>query len=132
MFSVPGLAVAVFAVALALTVGDADEALAGKKKGGCPSGSQKFVKVCIETQSRSLGQPFDNASADCADEAGRLPTGAELDAFRQQDGILLGEGQRVEWTGDIFGEEQRSLAIADDGTEAIVDQSTGLPYRCVK
>ena len=122
--SVLGLAAAVLVVALALSSGYADKALS---RSTCPSGAQKFVRVCIEKEARSEAD-FRTASADCADERRRLPTGAELDAFRQQDGIVLSGN---EWTGDII-DQTTTLVMNDQGTYNPGLHSVSLPFRCVK
>ena len=60
---------------------------------GCPSGTTLFGGACIETAPRpATNTTFRNASSDCADEGRRLPTAAELEAFRQQSDITLGSG----------------------------------------
>ena len=123
-FSVLSLAAAVLVVALALSSGYADKALG---KSTCPSGTQKFTHVCIEKTARQADD-FKFASADCADERRRLPTGAELDSFRQQPGVVLGI---QEWTGDIFDGDQ-TLAMTDAGVYANVSQINNSLYRCVK
>jgi hypothetical protein len=119
------LAAAVFVVALALSSGYADKALG---KSTCPSGTQKFIHVCIEKTARQADD-FQFASADCADERRRLPTGAELDSFRQQPGVEL--AFVLEWTGDIFDGDQ-TLAMTDAGVYANLSQGSNSPYRCVK
>ncbi len=127
--TVLGIAALALAAMLVMTLGDADKALAGRST--CPAGTQKFVRVCIDKEPRPEAN-FDDASKDCADERRRLPTGAELEAFRQQPGIVLGEIPGIfEWTGNIFDEDQ-TLAITDPGAYANQAQSATEPYRCVK
>lgn len=65
--------------------------------------------------------------------AKRLPTGAELDAFRPQPGVTLGGVPgTLEWTGDIF-DDDRARALTDPGLRGNQDQSaTNTRYRCVR
>jgi hypothetical protein len=139
VLGVLGLAVAVLIVALALTSGYADKAIG---RSTCPSGTQKFVQVCIEKEARTeqAGQQFLAASATCAALGRRLPTGAELDGFRQQPGVDITPTPTFgyEWTGDILS-SSTSLAMLDE--EALVPDgryylepadTSSQPFRCVK
>lgn len=120
-------------VAAVLTIGmlasrGLDDA-AARKRGGCPNGTQAFTHVCIETGSRATNQGFDDAAATCAALKRRLPTSAELDAFRQQDGVTLGG---AEFTSD-FLDGASVLGIDDNGERAIIGTSPGpnVVFRCV-
>lgn len=128
-FSVLGLAAAVLVVALALTSGYTDKAIG---KSTCPSGTQKFARVCIAKKPRPAAN-FANASADCADEARRLPTSAELDSFRQQPGVTLGDSSVSEWSSD-FLDPTSVLVVSEEanGSYFAHPRTNSLPYRCVK
>jgi hypothetical protein len=126
-FSVLGLAAAVLIVALALTSGYADKALGGST---CPSGTQKFMRMCIDKSVRAGNKTFYDASATCAALGRRLPTGAELDSFRQQSGVNISTTV-YEWTGDILS-SSTSLAMLDDGRYSVLSHSLFLPFRCVR
>ncbi len=126
-----GLAAAALVVGLALTSGYAEQALG---RSSCPSGTQKFTHVCIE---KSL--PFGGTSANfsvatqsCAVRGRRLPTSAELNAFRQQEGIEIGIGPlQGEWTSD-FTSASNAIIINDDGDYTESSINTPHLYRCVK
>jgi hypothetical protein len=104
----------------------------------CPTGTTLFVRVCIETELRQHAT-FDDASSACAAEARRLPTGAELEAFRQQEGIAVGGGPgSFEWTGEIIRhldstEPPETLVMSDDGQyhRGSHHPTVTLPFRCV-
>jgi hypothetical protein len=121
-------------VAVLLTIGmlasrGPDDA-AARKHGGCPNGTQAFTHVCIETSSRATNQGFDDAVATCAALKRRLPTSAELDAFRQQDGITLGG---AEFTSDFLDDTAHVLGIDDNGGRALIQTAPDINvvFRCV-
>ena len=125
--AVPGFSLASSLLLLVLVgSGAVDEA---RGAAGCPSGTRKFVRVCIDRDARPR-ETFRDASATCAAIARRLPTGAELEAFRQQDDIALFE---YEWTGDII-DETTALVMNDTGQydQGAIHESVPLPFRCVK
>jgi hypothetical protein len=124
MLSALPLAVAVLVVGLAFTVWDAEKVRA---RSTCPSGTQKFAHVCIEKTARSAAI-FSDASATCAAARRRLPTSAELDAFRQQSGVTLANPS--EWTSN-FTSSTQVLAITDAGTYLELTLPTLDPFRCV-
>jgi hypothetical protein len=97
------------------------------KKSSCPSGTQKFVHVCIEKSARA-DATFSAASAACAADKRRLPTSAELDAFRQQPGVTL--ASPAEWSSD-FNSAVSALGISDGGNYADFALTAPLPFRCV-
>ena len=100
---------------------------AARKRGGCPNGTQAFTHVCIETNARLANGGYQDAVATCAALKRRLPTSAELDAFRLQDGITLN------------GPELSSDFLAIDSVDSITDDghyiAAGLggvqAFRCV-
>jgi hypothetical protein len=110
----------------------------------CPSGTQAFGGGCIETGVQQTLASFANASSTCASLSRRLPTGAELEAFRQQAGINLGgHGSPYEWTGDIIrhhhtleedGYEPETLVMDDAGTyhRGSHHPTVTLAFRCVQ
>jgi hypothetical protein len=109
-----------------------EDADAAKKK-GCPTGTQKFTNVCIETADRGVGT-FGEASADCAADRRRLPSTAELESFRQQPGVTIGQSDTLEgfeWTGNIVSPNV-ALVLKDDGTNTTSGYSANEAYRCVK
>jgi hypothetical protein len=97
------------------------------KKSSCPAGAQKFVHMCIEKTDRQP-EPFVQASEACAADQRRLPTSAELDAFRQQPGITLASPD--EWTSD-FTSAASALGISDAGNYVDNALPNSLPFRCV-
>lgn len=102
---------------------------------GCPSGSQLFGGVCIGTTNRpgnTVSVDFQDASSTCAQEGGRLPTAAELEGFRQQPGITLGEGAIVEWSAD-FLDTSNVLTVSDSGVYGASSTVGGAfrQFRCV-
>ncbi len=108
---------------------DADAA----KKRGCPTGTQKFTNVCIETADRGVAT-FGDASADCAADRRRLPSTAELESFRQQPGVTIGQSDTLEGfekTGDIVSPNV-AIILKDDGTNTASGYTAIDAYRCVK
>jgi hypothetical protein len=99
-----------------------------------PSGTKKFAHVCIENGPARTEDTFANASDTCAAAKRRLPTFAELDAFRQQPGITIGStsGNRTfpEWTSE-FTDLSTSIVLLDNGNTAAANQTTLEPFRCV-
>lgn len=96
-------------------------------KSSCPSNTEKFVHVCIEKTARAAAK-FSDASTTCAAVKRRLPTSAELDAFRQQPGVTLADP--AEWSSD-FNSAGSTLGINKDGNYAAFALSASLPFRCV-
>ncbi|HEU0114947.1 MAG TPA: hypothetical protein VFQ80_09725 [Thermomicrobiales bacterium] len=97
------------------------------RKSSCPSGTQKFVHVCIEKTARPPAA-FADASAACAAEKRRLPTSAELDGFRQQSGVTL--ASPAEWSSD-FTSATSATVMSDAGAFGNNALTTATPFRCV-
>lgn len=95
----------------------------------CPPGTMPFTGACVEVAERPTPQRIGDASDDCADEGGRLPTSAELAAFREQPGITLPNG---EWSFDMGDHDPvfRFLVFTENGNgiESAFDE---IHYRCV-
>src|SRR5688500_10843459 len=68
--------------------------------GTCPSGTTFFASVgCVEDAMRPAAR-YGNASTACGGIGRRMLTTAELDAYRQQPGVTIGEEPNLrEWTG---------------------------------
>jgi hypothetical protein len=124
------LAVAALGVTVIVALGLGDTTLA--RRSNCPGGTQKFVNVCIETDDRGVGT-FVEASTACAADRRRLPTAAELESFRQQPGITIGESdsEGYEWTGDLSG-SNTSILVNDQGGSIVSGYSSVDSFRCVK
>ena len=120
-------AVAVLMVAVALMAIDTNRVRA---KSTCPSGTKKFAHVCIETTAR-VANTFTNASSTCASAQRRLPTSAELDAYRQQSGVSIGEGVNPEWTSDFLSPTSL-LVLYDDGDRTEHSVALSDMFRCVR
>jgi hypothetical protein len=86
---------------------------AAARRSSCPAGTQKFVHVCIEKAERDSVH-FAAATAACVAVKRRLPTTAELNAFRQLDGITLSGS---EWTGTIVS-QSTAIIMNDAGQYA--------------
>jgi hypothetical protein len=117
----------------------------------CPTGTQSLGGACIETTMRGTdpgteqnpGRPprLAEASSTCAGiDGGRLPTGAELESFRQKPGVTIGmprfeDGGGGEWTGDVIvGEETGTpgaMTIDDNGTYENSSSNSLHTFRCV-
>jgi hypothetical protein len=106
-------------------------ALATPTSVGCPAGTTMFVGVCIEDQPRTAASQRD-ATRDCADEQRRLPSGGELQAFREFDGVTLAGGG--EWTDDLGDVTYASsfvyLVVTETGN-GIAEAFDAHAYRCV-
>ncbi len=96
----------------------------------CPAGTVRFVGVCIETTSRSA-DIFTDATRDCADEARRLPSGAELKGFGMQPGITLNGFEWADDLGDTTSSSVFVYVVAGELGDAVQEASTPMPYRCV-
>lgn len=106
-------------------------ALATPTSVGCPADTTMFVGVCIEDQSRAAASQPD-AISDCADEQRRLPSGGELQGFRELDGITIAAGG--EWTDDLGDVNHASsfvyLVVTQNGN-FIAEAFDDYAYRCV-
>jgi hypothetical protein len=90
-----------------------------------------FTGVCIETTARTPAI-HSEATRSCAADGRRLPSGGELQGFRDVPGITL--ATTGEWTDDLGDINARSsfvyLAVTDTGN-GILEASTPAAYRCV-
>lgn len=95
----------------------------------CPAGTVPFTGVCIEAEERPTAREIGDASDDCADEGGRLPTSAELRAFAEQPGIVI---PNDEWSSDMGDHEGifRFLVFNDTGN-GLAEAFDPVHYRCV-
>lgn len=95
----------------------------------CPPGTIPFTGACFETAERPDPKGIQDATADCADEGGRLPSSAELNAFARQPGIDFPNG---EWSSDMGDHEGtfRFLVFTDPGN-GLEDAFEPVHYRCV-
>ena len=97
----------------------------------CPTGTTRFVSVCIENTSRT---PADWGAANntCAAAQRRLPSAGELNGFRRQPGVTIATAG--EWTDDLGDVTLKSsfvfFAITQNGNFVREAFTTG-PYRCV-
>lgn len=96
-----------------------------------PADTTMFVGVCIEDQARTADSHRD-ATRDCADEQRRLPSGGELQGFRELDGITLAAGG--EWTDDLGDVTLSSvfvyLVVTQNGN-GVAEATRDIAYRCV-
>jgi hypothetical protein len=97
------------------------------RKSSCSKGTDKFVHVCIEKTARGAAK-FKDASTACATEKRRLPTSAELDAFRQQPDITLAD--EGEWVSDLTSDTS-AIVMVDAGGFANASLVNTVPFRCV-
>lgn len=97
----------------------------------CPTGTTRFVSVCIENTSRPAAT-WGDASDDCADEQRRLPSSGEISAFRRQPGITIASGS--EWSADLgditYASTFAMWAFSQNGNGVRTYFVAG-PYRCV-
>lgn len=70
---------------LALALGPAATA---NLRDRCPTGTQPYAGVCIETDNRA-STTWPLAARECGDAGGRLPGLEEMEGFRQRPGITL-------------------------------------------
>jgi hypothetical protein len=95
----------------------------------CPTGTTRFVSVCIENTPRGPKR-HSAAGRDCADERRRLPSSAELAAFREQPGVTIG----TEWSSDLGDVTYKSsfvyLAFTQTGN-GVEEAFKPFAYRCV-
>ena len=97
--------------------------------GRCATGMSFFEGVCIETAARP-NQNFNDARTTCNSLGRTLPTLSELDGFRMQPSITLGDS---EWVTDFTWnmDHQTVIAIADNGAISQASPSFLEPFRCV-
>lgn len=96
----------------------------------CPSGSTLFIGVCMGQQSRAPGA-HGEATRDCADEAGRLPSEGEMRSYRDQPGVTVSSFEWTDELGDTNSASTFLYAVAGEGGSAVAEASRPLPYRCV-
>ncbi len=97
----------------------------------CPDGTILFVGVCIENTARPPAN-HSEASADCAADGRRLPSGGELEAFRMLSGITLATGG--EWTddlGDVTLFPGFAYLVVTQAGNGVRDFLDSVAYRCV-
>lgn len=96
----------------------------------CPSGTTRFVSVCIERTARAP-KTWSNASNDCAGQQRRLPSSGELAAFIKQPGVAIAAS---EWTADLGDITYKPtfvfFAFSPTGN-GVVEAFTPTAYRCV-
>jgi hypothetical protein len=98
--------------------------------GTCPSGTTFFASVgCVEDAMRPAAQ-YGNATTACGGIGRRMLTTAELDAYRQQPGVTIGEEPNLrEWTGTTLA--STAITISDGGGAAETSFTTATPFRCM-
>jgi hypothetical protein len=100
-------------------------------KASCPAGTQSLSGACIDNAVRGTDDLL-AASSTCAGFGLRLPTSAELDAFRQRPNVTIGSGGSAEWSGSIVvNVGTGALAMTDAGVYSEPDRIQNLPFRCV-
>lgn len=97
----------------------------------CPSGTTRFVSVCIETTSRAPATVGD-ASNVCGNLQRRLPSAGELSAFARVPGTTIATAG--EWTFDVaditYASTFAYFAVTQNGNGVRTAFVPG-PYRCV-
>jgi hypothetical protein len=97
----------------------------------CRPGTTRFVGVCIENGARTP-EDHGEATETCAAVGGRLPSGGELQGFREVPGILLATDG--EWTDDLGDVTVFSpfayLAVTQTGN-GVVAATEDFAFRCV-
>jgi len=97
----------------------------------CPADTTLFTGVCIENTART---PADHSTATrtCAAVGRRLPSGGELQGFRDIPGITL--TTNGEWTDDLGDITAKPsfvyLAVTDNGN-GVLEANVPTAYRCV-
>ncbi len=96
----------------------------------CPTGTLFHEGVCIERNSRGSAA-YDNASTDCLNEGGRLPTVAELQTFRNRSGQDFGISELTSEKelddADLFV----WIVQSENGATVLTPLAALWPYRCV-
>jgi hypothetical protein len=117
----------------ASTAGDAEtlDGLTSKQlQVTCPVDTDLFGGMCWDLNVRPADGWID-ASKDCGDEGGRLPSLSELIAY------VLQPGEQVEeqnWTGDVIDVSagKETVLTSDEGlTSSAGSSPTNLDYRCL-
>jgi hypothetical protein len=100
------------------------------KSATCPSDTTFFAAVgCVEDAMRPAAQ-FGNAITTCGGIGRRLLTTAELNSYRQQPGVTIGEDPNFrEWTGTTLANS--AITISDGGSSAETPFVTATPFRCM-
>lgn len=71
------------------------------------------------------------ATRDCADEAGRLPSEGEMRSYRDQPGVTVSDFEWTDDLGDITFSSTFVYAVAGEGGSAVQEALDPMPYRCV-
>jgi hypothetical protein len=102
--------------------------------GSCPNDTTFFAGAgCVENTVRAEAT-WISASTTCASVGRRMLTIAELDAFRQQPGVTIGEPSagNVEWSGTIVsGTSAMTVSEAGNYVLGTISVAT-LPFRCME
>jgi hypothetical protein len=104
---------------------------------GCAAGKRLIAGLCYDENPRPANT-VTNASDDCHDLGGHLPTALQIRAIRSEPGIDLGTGDTGHWTADIafIGAADPpnnlvSTVVVDNGGLQLVDDQQLRPFRCV-
>jgi hypothetical protein len=96
----------------------------------CQPGQRLIFSLCFENVARSPGA-FANASGICAAESGRLPTIAELESARQQQGFDI-SADTEEWSATPAATgPDKWWGEKENGTIRQIPTAEATPYRCV-
>jgi hypothetical protein len=98
----------------------------------CPSGTLFHEGACIETAKRATAG-FPNAEATCLNAGRRLPTVAELQTFRLQEGH---DFNTAEYTSHIWSDtngstQTQKVMLVDPATGAQSAATASSAFRCV-
>ena len=96
----------------------------------CPSGSTLFIGMCMSQDARPA-KTHGEATRDCADEAGRLPSEGEMRSYRDQPGVTVADFEWTDDLGDITFSSTFVYAVAGEGGSAVQEAFDPMPYRCV-
>ncbi len=96
----------------------------------CPAGTTLFIGVCIENAARDAATQPD-ATDVCADEGRRLPSGGELQAFREAPGITLASGEWTDDVADITRFSVFAIFVVTETGNGVAEAFDDLAYRCV-
>ena len=96
----------------------------------CPANTELFGGMCWDVNTRDADGWID-ASDDCGNAGGRLPSLSELIAYASQEGTQLANQN---WTGDVIdvsGGKEEVLTSDEFLTSASGSSPTNLDYRCL-
>ena len=105
---------------------------------GCASGQRLIGGLCYDESPQPEANTVTNASDECQDLGGQLPSALQLRSIRSESGIDLGANTTAHWSADLqfVGSVEapnnlHAVAVFDTGGLQLIDDQQLRPFRCV-